>query len=360
MPTAERPQYAQKLLEILGSPSNIVIKMTTYRKKWIPTEVWDNPGSLKGKLAWVICVNAKKTNGRYKVQGFIPIRQVKILIAKKDGDNLILYLETQNYLSCDDYTKFYEELNEEITNKSKHLPPDEKSFIACDISIKSVNVVDSSEDDRVNEVWNRIVDSLSSIDVYSNTIFYRIIGISKDSSYLKAEDGVKQDEPQKFYRLRVNEIYKLQVHYLLPVRQFDYCPQYIKISANEWIKIYDECKVDNRVDNLSIRMKPLRTSDEYPYKNTISLNMSIESSQLSGPPLRLPVIFMKEKLHIFKQIKGVLVGIMLGITFFVGETLPHICEDICGFPTSIIGKVLSTLAITLMPPIIAKFLKESD
>lgn len=351
MPTVERPQYVQKLLDILGSPSNVIIKMTTYRSRWIPSEVYKNPKCLEKKLAWVICVDAKKTDGGYGAQGFIPIREVEIVKAVRDGDNLILWLETHDYLWCDDHEKFRKELESKIPK----LPPNEKSYIVCDISINTVKIVDSSEDSKVNEAWKRIVDALGSFDVYRNAIFYRIIGISKDSSYLKTEDSGNVDDPQRFYRLTVNETYKLQIYYSFPERQFEHCPQYIKISANEWIRIYDECKINDRVGSLNVLMKPSQTSDPYPYNNSISLHASIESSPLIGPLLKLPLIFMNERWRSrFRHNLGKIVcGILFLMFFFVGQILPIKYETIWGVPTSIIGPAFSTLMLLLISRVFA-------
>jgi len=349
-PTVERPQYTQKILDILGSPSNVTIKMTTYRSRWIPSKVYENPKYLEKKLAWVICVDIR-TDADYRVQRFIPVREVEIVKAVRDGDNLILWLETQNYISCPDYEK----LREELEKKIKTLPPAENSYIACDVQISSVKVIDSSEESKVNEDWKEIVDALGSMDVFRNAIFYRVIGISKGSSYLKTEDSGNVDEPQKFYRLTVNETYKLQIYYSLPERQFEHCPQYIEISANEWARIYDECKINDRGGSLSVLMKPSQTSDQYPYKNTISLNASIKPGQLIGPSLRLPLIFVKERrLARFRHNLGKIVySILFLFLFFFGQILPSMYETVYGVPSSIIGPALSTLAITLISLVFA-------
>jgi hypothetical protein len=363
MPTVERPQYVQKLLEILGSPSNVIIKLTTYRREWIPDEVYEEPEQLKGKEAWVVCVDTKRSGGNYTVQGFIPVREVKIVKVKKDSDNLVLWLETHEYLRCDNYQEFSSELTSKIQSKKQDLPPARKSYIVQDIAISTVKVVDSNEDAEVNEAWKRIINSVSSIDTYRNAVFYRILGISKDSSYLKTENSQETDEgdPQNFYQLTVNETYKLQIHYFFPERQFEHCPQYIKISANGWVRVYGECKMNDRVGDSTVLLKPIKTSDQHPYEHIINLSLSVESGQLFAPQIRLPIIFVKEKRRTTLRRNARVIGssgLFLAI-FFVGQILPSIYQNIYNIPTSVIGPALSTLAITLVSLVFADIWKRS-
>jgi len=359
MPTVERPQYTQKLLEILGSPSNIIIKMTTYRKKWIPSKVYDKPDCLKEKLAWVICVDARKIDKDYVVLRFIPVRQVRIVRALIDGDNLVLWLETLDYLSCDDYEKPLKELKDHL----ELLPPAEQSYIACEVPtsvLPSVKIVDSSEDSEVNEAWRKIVDALGSTEVYRYAVFYRIVGVSKDSAYLKTEKGDDEYEPKKCYRLKVNETYKLQIYYSLPEKQFELCPQDIRISPNEWTRVYDEFKINDRVGSLGITVKTLPTPDEYPYKQTTSFKVSLESSQLIAPMLKIPVMFVRERfLDRFKRNFGLIVSaIVLGEFFWCGTILSDVRETLFGISSSTIGHGMSALTIMALPILLAKLLRK--
>jgi len=359
MPTAERPQYTQKLLEILASPSNIIVKMTTYRKKWIPAKTYTAPESLEGKLAWVVCVDAKKIDKEYVAQRFMPIRQVRIAKALVDGDNLVLWLETQEYLSCDDYDKFAEELKDNLES----LPPAEQSYIAFDVptsALPSVKIVDSSEYSRVNEAWKKIVDSLGSMEVYRNAVFYRIVGVSKDSIYLETEKAGDKHKPKKYYRLKVNETYRLQIDYSLPDKQFELCPQEIRVSANEWMKIYNEFKIDDRVGSLSVAVKTLPTSDEYPYKQTTSLRVSLENRQLIAPLVSILVMFAREGFlgRFRRNFELIIWAIVLGGFFWCGTILSDAHAAVFGIPASTIGNGLSALTIMALPMVLAKLLRK--
>ena len=347
MPTLKRPQYKHKLLEILASPPNMIVEMGTYRRKWIPSELYDKPASSNDKLAWVICVDEHETEERGLEYKFIPVREVRVVKAKTEGENLLLWLETKGYLFCDDYERF----KEELTQKISFLPPSEGRFIALDVDVSqmaSIHVVDPNQHDATNECWRKITDAFANMAVYSNAIFYRVVGVLENRSYLETCDVLSPDDPTRFYQVRTSETYNLEVYYSLPEKQFDLCPQDLMVSADGWLKIYDECTMKDRVGRLKIPIRA-ETSDPYPYEHSIGLAIAVQSDQLIGPSVKLPIRFLPERLcrRLRRSLTQVVLMSILAVLFFLGLTLPDM------FPgTRAYGVLASTSAVVLIPVLI--------
>lgn len=355
MPTPERPQYKEKLLEILASPPNMIIEMGTYRRKWIPPELYNNPTSSHDKLAWVICIDQHKTR-EGGLEGdlehkFIPVREVRVVKAKTEGENLLLWLETKGYLFCDDYGKF----KQELIRKISLLPPGEGRFIALDVDVSdiaSTMVLDPAQYDTTNECWRKIADGFANMAVYSNAIFYRVVGISKNKSYLEMHDGLAPDDPIRFYQVRTNETYNLEVYYWLPEKQFDLCPQDLMVSADGWLRIYDECTMKDRVGRLRIPLRAV-TADPFPYEHSIGLTVALRPDQLIGPSIKVPIRFLPEgwRRRLRRSLMQIVLLFILGAFFFLGLTLPDI------FPgTRPYGVLASTFAVVVIPILLERAL----
>ncbi|MGF3522897.1 MAG: hypothetical protein ACQXXJ_07355, partial [Candidatus Bathyarchaeia archaeon] len=154
----------------------------------------------------------------------------------------------------------------------------------------------------------------------------------------------------------------------LPEKQFEFCPQLIKISSeNEWIKFYGGSKIADRVGNININLKPLKVSDPYPYEHAIGLDVSIDSTKLVFPKIGLRVIFRKENVQaqIRRNIRMILWSIIYILLFAVGEILAGYYPPINGvsptwqgIPISIISSIFSTLAIALIPTAMAMWKRD--
>jgi hypothetical protein len=356
MPTDKRPKYKEKLLEISASPPNMIIKMGTYRRQWVPTELFDNPSSSHDKLAWVICIDQHKATERSMggdlEHRFIPVREVRVVKAKTEGENLLLWLETKGYLCCDDYDK----CKQELIRKIPSLPPGERRFIALDVDVSdiaSIKVLDAAQYDTTNECWRKLAGGFANMAVYSDAIFYRIVGISKNKSYLEMRDGLGPDDPIRFYQVTANETHYLEVYYWLPEAQFDLCPQDLMVSADGWLKIYDQCTMDDRIGTLRI---PLRatTADPFPYEQSIGLTVALRPGQLTGPSIKLPIRFLPERLRrrLRRGLKRIALFIILAASFFFGLTLQEWLPGTGPY----YGAAISTIAVVLIPLLVQRVL----
>jgi hypothetical protein len=364
MPTLDRPQYIQKIMDILGAPPKLILKLTTYRKKWVPLDIYDQPESLVDELAWVVCVAARKAKSAFVVEKFIPIREVKIVKAERSDGTLILWLEMHNYLKCSDYQKFRQELE----NTGKPLPAAENSYIMSDVSVSSVDVVSSQNEEMENNAWKTTVDSIGSMEAFRNSVFYRLLGISEEATYVDPKSSIEYEEPYSYYKLVVNKTYQLKIHYHLPEAQFEFCPQVVKTtSSNEWIKFYDESKINDRVGNSSVHLKPSQVADQHPYNHPIGIDIFIESSQLFAPRIRILTIFAKETVlaKVKRNVGAICCSAAFIVLFFVGQLLTGVYPEVngvsplwAGIPIPMIGAALSTFAITLVPIALAMWKKE--
>jgi hypothetical protein len=358
MPAADRVIYVQKLLDIVGSPANLVIQLTTYRSKWVPPEVFDTPGNIEGKLAWIVCVDLQKLPNETKAK-FIPIREVKIIKAKKNKDHLMLWLELHNYLKCRDYEAFRKELE----GSKKPIPPSEKGFILPDIEINSVDVIGSENLEQENSAWEEMVTVLGSMEVFRNAVFYRISSIFDKKHDLSQQNAMKNDAPFSYYQMIANKEYYLKGHYCLPDKQFEFCPQEIKISSeNDWIKFYGDRKIIDRTGDLNICLKPLNVLDPHPYLDNISLIVSLESTKLLSPKIDLKILLKKESIkRKIRKNAGMIIWSATFISLFIaGEVLAAYYPPINGVsPTwegisiSTISSALLTFAIVTIPVALA-------
>jgi hypothetical protein len=100
---AGRPGYAGKLLEIFSAPFNHIIMLTTYRREWLPDEIFEKCQELVGRKAWLVCVDAEKDEkNQFKVRWIIPIREVEITDADNEIDVLNIWVKTKGYIDFDE------------------------------------------------------------------------------------------------------------------------------------------------------------------------------------------------------------------------------------------------------------------
>lgn len=350
MPTAERLGYRAKLLEILACPPNMIVEMGTYRRKWIPSEVYDDPASLNNKLAWVICIDQVMKEKEVVGYKFIPVREVKVVEAKTEGENLILWLETRGFLRCDDHDKFKEEFVDKIPSP----PPGEGRFITLDVDIRGVtcaSVVDLAEQNATNECWRKTAERFANMQVCLNAFFYRIVGIAEreeKTSYLDTSEETGSDGPSRSYRIRTDKVYNLDIYYWLPQREFDLCPQDLEVSTAGWLRVYDECIMKDRIGTLKIPIKA-STDDQYPYDYPIGISIAAKSDVLVGPSVKLPVRLLREGLWTKLRRNGVriILLMLLATLFYAGVA------DV--FPTTY-GSIASTFSVVMIPILIQPLL----
>lgn len=351
MPTSERLGYRAKLLEILASPPNMIVEMGTYRRRWIPSEVYDHPGSLNNKLAWVICIDQLMKEKEVVGHRFIPVREVKVVQAKTEGENLLLWLETRGFLRCDDHDKFKEEFVDKIPSP----PPGEGRFIALDIDIHGVtcaSVVDPVQHDATNECWRKIAEGFANMQVCLNAFFYRVVGISerkKKAPYLETSEETSSDGPSRSYQIKTDKIYNLDIYYWLPQRQFDLCPQDLTVSTGGWLKVYDECTMKDRIGTMRVPIKAL-TDDQYPYECPVGVSIAAKSDEVVGPSVKLPIRLLREGWWTKLRRNGlrIILLLLLAALFYVGLTdiLPKTYGTLASTFSVVMIPVLTQLLLT--------------
>jgi len=290
-------------------------------------------------------VQGSKTDDKITAENFIPIREVRIASAKMSGDNLVLWVETGRYLSCDDYQAFQDELR----NKVKVLPPNKHSFVAQDVpELRSAKPVDTTKCGDDIEAWNTIVAAVADLEVYRNAVFYRVLGIKKDESYIITNERKASDEPQRVYTLTANETYELQIHYSLPPKQFDLCNTNVEISGHDWFTVFGDCSIQDRVGNCSLPLKSRLPFEEYPKDKTVNLPVSVSTSNVIGPHVNLPILIINEKWY--RKVgrkKGSLFSLIVaGSVFFISQMF------LSSPALSFAAATMSTLAVIVVTALV--------
>ena len=205
--------YAQALLTVLCAPAGVPIKLTTYRRVWIPEDVFTNPRNLENRKALMICVDAERNrSNKWWVKNFYPIREVHIKKSEIEGDYLALWVEPQGYVVCHDSEKYTDDLKKSL---SKY-PPDEKSYVAYD-SVRNLQVVDPKDQSRTLTVWQSLVETLASLKAFERAAFFTLTKVSskKDGKIINLEKTGLPD-PSVAYKLIQHNNYVLTFMHLLP------------------------------------------------------------------------------------------------------------------------------------------------
>jgi hypothetical protein len=205
--------YAQALLTVLCAPPGMTIKLTTYRRVWVPESVFTNPKNLENHKALMICVDAERDkSNKWWVKNFYPIREVNIKKSEIEGDYLALWVEPQGYVVCNDYEKYTDDLKKSLSR----YPPDEKSYVVHD-SIRNLQIVDPKDSDRTLSVWQDLVETLARLKAFERAAFFTLTKVSskKDGKIMNLEKTGLSD-PSVAYKFVQHKDYVLTFMHLLP------------------------------------------------------------------------------------------------------------------------------------------------
>ena len=343
---AGRDTYANKLLEILSAPIGNIVMLTTYRRRWIPEEIFNNPRQLEGNKAWFICVDAEKhevdNKKHFDVKRFIPIREVEITRIEKIKDDINIFVKTGGYIKFN--PEELDSLKTELEKKfsKENLPPNERSYIQTGIDLNFKGMSVAADENEIRDAWMNIVDVLSETSQYADIPFYRIVGL-KDSEGKDVRLKQAPDGKQAMYELVRNREYRLIVECRFPAKAYDRAPVTLDIHHDSSLHISSDLTFSSRIEQKECTIVPEKVG---------GFSMKIEYNTSRVWQSTLIKFKVTEGTLTYKIRRNAVCLTFLAIIVVLCLLLGYLMEDI-------IGILISLLLSAIIPPFITRLLTSS-
>lgn len=355
--------YAQALLTVIGLPSGVRFKLTTYRSIWVPPEIFEQCEKLEGKKAILVCVDTVKEPA--SIKGAYPLRELTIVHSRQLGQQLALLVEIGGFVVCPDYAAYLAELQK----SHQLLPPNEHSFIAYD-KLRNLTVIPPEDINRSLSAWQNSIKVLVEVQGLQRAGFFHVTGVKREPDE-KAVDlcALKKDDLDAAsctYQLTENSRYRIELFSMLPRHSEREGLGYLELQVQypNWAEGQTSLEISGYAQPYSIKFRTIAVPPG-SYPNSVAIKPE-DPTFKRAPAVELYFNLMRAPLKVrareFIRQRGprLVLAVLAALAYLYGQltqsmkayptfkTLLTLSPELAGAFTSTVALVVLTYMVSLV------------